>query len=274
MSRREFVRSAGLAGLGALMVSFAPFQAPRAFVVSRHERSLPGLTRPLRLALLTDMHLGPWLGEDALARWVDATLHLEPDVILLGGDLVDRTYRGDLGELGRHLPRLVAPLGVYAVLGNHDHARFRRVEPLKELLADVGVRLLDNAAARVRDDLVLAGIDDLRVGRPDLAATLAQAARLRGEAGGAVALLSHNPDVIPELGGGVDLVLAGHTHGGQVRLPIVGPVVTSSRYGRRYAAGWVDDPMPAFVSRGLGVTSLPFRYDCPAEVVEITLLPA
>ncbi|HLV13438.1 MAG TPA: metallophosphoesterase [Trueperaceae bacterium] len=273
LTRREFVRSAGVAGLAAVMVSAAPFQPPRSFVVSRHERSLRGLDGPLRLALLTDLHLGPYLGEEELERWVAATLREEPDVVLLGGDLVDQRYRGDLSELARHLPRLAAPLGVYAVLGNHDHARFRRIDALTDMLAAAGVTLLANDAARLREDLVLAGIDDLRVGRPDLDATLAAARRSGAEDGGATALLSHNPDVIPEVPGDVDLVLAGHTHGGQVRLPLVGAVVTSSRYGRRYLSGWVEAPMPAFVSRGLGVTGLPFRYDCPAELAVITLLP-
>ncbi len=267
------MRSAGLAGLAALLLGAAPLEAPRAFVLSRHERRIAGLRRPLTLALLTDLHLGPYLGEGALARWVEATLRLEPDVVLLGGDIVDRAYGGDLAELARHLPRLAAPLGVYAVLGNHDHARYRRVEPLVDVLEGSGVRLLDNAAVRLRDDIVLAGIDDLRVGRPDLGAALAEGEGLRAGAGGALALLSHNPDVIPGARGAVDLVLAGHTHGGQVRLPLVGAVFTSSRYGRRYLSGWVDDGMPAFVSRGLGVTTLPFRYDCPAELVHLTLLP-
>ncbi|HEX7040074.1 MAG TPA: metallophosphoesterase [Trueperaceae bacterium] len=273
LSRREFVRSAGLAGLATLLVGVAPLQSPRAFVVTGQERRIAGLSRPLTAAFLTDLHLGPYLGEDALERWVEATLRLEPDLVLLGGDFVDRTYRGDLAELARHLPRLTAPLGVFAVLGNHDHTRYRRVEPLAAVLAGAGVTLLDNAAARVREDFVLAGIDDLRVGRPDLGAALADAERLRDGSGGALALLSHNPDVIPEVRGGVDLLLAGHTHGGQVRLPFVGAVVTSSRYGRRYLSGWVDDGMPAFVSRGLGVTTLPIRYDCPAELVHLTLLP-
>lgn len=274
MTRREFVRSAGVAGLATLVAAAAPYQPPRSFVVSREERRIPGITRPLRLVFLTDLHLGPYLGERELQRWVDATLRLEPDAVLLGGDLVDRNYRGDLAELAAHLPRLSAPLGVYAVLGNHDHARFPRLTPMLELLETSGVELLVNSAVRVRDDLVLTGLDDFRVGRPDMAAALASAAHLRGGGGGAVTLLSHNPDVIPELPGGVDLVLSGHTHGGQVRLPFLGPVITSSAYGRRYASGWVDDPMPAYVSRGLGVTSLPFRYDCPAELTHLTLLPA
>src|SRR5690606_12654843 len=177
-SRREFVRSAGLAGLATRLVGVAPLQSPRAFVVTGQERRIAGLSRPLTAAFLTDLHLGPYLGEDALERWVEATLRLEPDLVLLGGDFVDRTYRGDLAELARHLPRLTAPLGVFAVLGNHDHTRYRRVEPLAAVLAGAGVTLLDNAAARVREDFVLAGIDDLRVGRPDLGAALADAEHL------------------------------------------------------------------------------------------------
>ena len=200
LTRREFVRSAGVAGLAAVMVSAAPFQPPRSFVVSRHERSLRGLDGPLRLALLTDLLRAgvatitaasrgrarpPYLGEEELERWVAATLREEPDVVLLGGDLVDQRYRGDLSELARHLPRLAAPLGVYAVLGNHDHARFRRIDALTDMLAAAGVTLLANDAARLREDLVLAGIDDLRVGRPDLDATLAAARRSGGSARGA-----------------------------------------------------------------------------------------
>jgi predicted MPP superfamily phosphohydrolase len=131
-----------------------------------------------------------------------------------------------------------------------------------------------NESVALRDDLTLAGLDDFRVGRPELDAALA------GPAGGdgvATVFLSHNPDVIPELptdGGGIDLLLAGHTHGGQVRLPGIGPLVTSSAYGARYASGWVPAPMPAFVSRGLGVTALPFRFACPAEIVVLDLVPA
>lgn len=274
VSRRDFVRSAGIAGLGAVLVSAASLQPPRLFGVSRHERPLRGLKRPLTLALLTDLHLGPFLGEDDLDRWAAATQRLGADLVLLGGDIVDRRYRGDLAELARHLPRLAAPLGVLAVLGNHDHSRFRRTDPLRATLEAAGVRLLDNAAARVRDDLVIAGIDDLRVGSPDLPAALGNAERLRAADGSALLLLSHNPDVVPEVPADVDLVLAGHTHGGQVRLPLLGPVVTSSVYGRRYAGGWVEGDVAVFVSRGLGVTTVPFRYDCPAELALIRLIPA
>lgn len=274
ISRREFVRTAGLAGLGAVAVGVMAVESPHTFEVNVHSRAVRGLTAGLRVALLTDFHLGPNLGPSDLARWVAASNAVRPDLVCLVGDIVDQAYRGDLSELKEMLPDLTAPLGVYAVPGNHDRTRYRRFDVFGEALQEARVSLLMNESVAVRDDVYVAGLDDFRVGRPDLNATLA------GPAGGdsvATLFLSHNPDVIPELpeveNSGVDLLLAGHTHGGQIRLPGIGPLVTSSAYGARYAAGWVPAPMPAFVSRGLGVTSLPFRFACPAEVVVLDLVP-
>lgn len=277
ISRRDFVRSAGAIGVATVLLTASGLQPPRLYQVTEHARAVRGLARRVRVAFLTDLHLGPFLGADDLGRWVDSTLDLSPDLIVIGGDIVDSRYRGDLRVLVDLVSRLEAPLGVYAVLGNHDHSRFRRIEQLLEALGAAGVRTLVNDSVTARDDLVLSGLDDLRVGRPDIAAALGSAAALGATgAEGAPALLfvSHNPDVIPELPRAPDLLLAGHTHGGQVRLPLIGAVATSSRYGRRYLEGWVDAPMPAFVSRGLGVTGVPFRYDCPAELAYLVLEPA
>lgn len=260
-----------------MLLTASGLHPPRLYQVTEHARAVRGLTRRVRVAFLTDLHLGPFLDADDLGRWVDSTLDLGPDLIVIGGDIVDSRYRGDLGVLVDWLSRLTAPLGVHAVLGNHDHSRFRRIDPLLEALGAAGVSTLVNESVRVREDLVLSGLDDLRVGRPDLDTTFGSAAELGatgGEGTPAHLFLSHNPDVIPELPRAPDLLLAGHTHGGQVRLPLIGAVATSSRYGRRYLEGWVDAPMPAFVSRGLGVTGVPFRYDCPAELASLVLEPA
>jgi predicted MPP superfamily phosphohydrolase len=275
ISRRDFVRTAGLAGLGAVAVGVMAVESPHQFEVNVHSRAVRGLTAGVRVALLTDFHLGPNLGATDLGRWVRASNAVRPDLVCIVGDIVDQAYRGDLSELTELLPELSAPLGVYAVAGNHDRTRFRRFDVFREALHAARVPLLMNESVALRDDLYLAGLDDFRVGRPDLDAAL------EGPAGGedvATVFLSHNPDVIPELptadGSAIDLLLAGHTHGGQVRLPGIGPLVTSSAYGARYASGWVPAPMPAFVSRGLGVTTLPFRFACPAEVVVLDLVPA
>lgn len=206
-----------------------------------------------------------------LRGWVEATNALGADLILLGGDLVDQFYGGELEGVPELLATLKSRLGTYAVLGNHDRTRYRNLQPLKDAYEEAGVRLLINEGVSVRDDLYLAGIDDWRTGYPEPGRALAGAPT---GSGAARLLLTHNPDAIPDLPAGLDLVLAGHTHGGQVRLPVVGPLATSSEYGRRFVEGWVEAPMPAFVSRGLGVTLLPFRLLCPAELVLLSLSPA
>ena len=240
------------------------------FQVERIEAPMPGLREPLRLAYLTDLHYGPFIGRGSLAAWIDATLALAPDAVLLGGDLVDVMQRGPLDALLEQLVRLRAPLGVWGVWGNHDRNRLRGdLEAFERALGDAGVRMLRNRGAYLREDLYLAGLDDLRTGRPDLAATLAER-----PADVPCMLLSHNPDVLPSVPDTVALTLCGHTHGGQVQLPFIGPVVTSSRYGRRFASGWVRGPALGYVSRGLGVSQLPVRFDCPAELTHATLLPA
>lgn len=274
LSRRDFLKTAGLAGLGAVAVGVAAVNtATHAFEVNRHAKRVRGLRSPVSIALLSDFHLGPFLGAGDLERWVSASNELEPDLVVIAGDIVDRRYGGDLSEL-TDLARLRARLGVYAVLGNHDRTRYRHLAPLATALKEAGAELLLNSGAWLRDDLYLAGLDDLRVGVADVPAALAGAAATGSAGDGARLLVSHNPDVIPELPAGVDLVMSGHTHGGQVVLPFVGPLVTSSRYGARFAQGWVAAPMPAFVSRGLGVSNLPLRVNCPAEIALLELSPA
>lgn len=241
------------------------------FGVSHHERAIAGLKQPLRLAMLTDFHLGPFIGEQQLARWVAATNELEPDVIVIVGDVVDYRYRGNLSEVRELLPALRSPLGTFVVPGNHDYFRYSRLRHLRAALDDAGARLMINEGVALRDDVYLAGVDDLLKGHPDADRALHGSPR---DGSAARILLSHNPDVIPGLPSGVDLVLAGHTHGGQICIPGYGAVYTSSKYGRRFASGWVRARIPAFVSRGLGVTAVPFRLACPPEVVALDLKPA
>lgn len=288
LSRREFLRTGLMAGVGALAVGMLSLRTPHQFEVTRLVRTVRGLRRPLKLAFLTDLHLGPYLDATDLEAWIAASNEERPDLVLLGGDIVDQRYRGDLGELRALLPTLAAPLGVYAVPGNHDRTRYRDLRRFESALNDGGVELLVNRGVQPREDLFLAGLDDLRVGSPEVAPALAaapgggrplNAGAPAPEERAATLLLSHNPDVIAELplatsSPAVDLLLAGHTHGGQIRVPGIGPLVTSSRYGARYAAGWVPAPYPAFVSRGLGVTALPIRFACPAELVIFELLPS
>jgi len=226
---------------------------------------LPAAFDGTRVLLMTDIHAGPFLHPAALAHAFARLMDLGPDLILLGGDLTT----GSVEEFEPFMAAfrgLRAPLGVHGVLGNHDYYSGRAGD-LLPLLEACGITLLTNRGVtltRKGEHLALAGIDDLHWGRPDLPAALGPGAPPH-------LLLSHNPDIFFDAAWrGVDLVLAGHTHGGQIRLPGLPPVVKMSRYaldqGRyRSAASHL------VVSRGMGVTGVPLRWACAPEAVEVTL---
>jgi len=270
VDRRRFLTyAAAVAATGATGWSAAQVSGTYHFDVVRVRAGLTGLREPLRIAWLTDLHHGQYVRTASVRAWVDAALAEAPDVVLLGGDLVDQRPGADADEaLVAELARLQAPLGVLAVWGNHDRSRFRRIDGFAAALRDAGIDLLVNRGVAVRDDLHVAGLDDFRIGRPDLEATLAGR-----PATGATLLLSHNPDVLPSVPLDVGLTLSGHTHGGQVVLPGVGALYTSSQYGVHPAGQEADGPARGYVSRGLGVSSLPVRINCPAELTVLDLAP-
>jgi uncharacterized protein len=247
---------------------------PRRLVVREHALPLQGWSgRPLRMAVLSDLHVGsPANGRSRLARVVGTVNAQRPDVVVLLGDYV---IQGVLGgrfvapeEIAVELSRLSAPKGVYAVLGNHDW--WLDGERVRRALDGAGVRVLENDAAAVEHGgrrLWIAGLADLWTRKIDLAATLSAI-----PPGEPVVLAMHHPDLFPELPASVTLTLAGHTHGGQVRLPFFGPPVVPSRYGQRYAAGLVvEGGRTMFVTSGVGTSILPVRAGVPPEIVILTL---
>ncbi|KEF33947.1 metallophosphoesterase [Deinococcus sp. RL] len=284
--RRRFLR--GLLGSTLALGTLGGVGVAQAydFGTVREEAALPGLRSPLRVAFLTDLHYGLYIFGRQVRGWVDTANAARPDLVLLGGDFLDVRPSADPAPLLTELARLRAPLGVYAVWGNHDYGSFgaydrgvlgqgvpgwaARREKVAAAFARAGITVLRNEGRAVRDDLWVGGVDDLWRGEPDVAAALAGA----GE-GQATLLLSHNPDVLPDLPRRVGLVLSGHTHGGQIRLPLLGAPVVPSKYGQRYAMGWVPGAhgTPGYVSRGLGVSGLPLRNLCPPEVTLLTLRP-
>lgn len=281
-ARRQFLRTLLLGGVGVGLLGGSGIAQSYGLEVTRHQRSLPGLRRSLTVAFLTDMHYGPFIHLGRLRQWVEAANTLRPDLMLLGGDQLDTALKEVPSEVVQVLGRLQAPLGVYGVWGNHDYSSFgqeqpqdqrpewqRRREEIRQAFQESGVHLLRNQGLALRDDFFLAGIDDLIRGQPDIPAALEGAGQL------ATLLVSHNPDVLPALPSGIGLTLCGHTHGGQVRFPFIGAPVVPSRYGQRYAMGWVADAHgnPAYVSRGLGLTGVPVRNLCTPEITFLTLTP-
>jgi hypothetical protein len=255
---------------------------PHRLVVTR--RTFPVCDLPpeldgLRIVQLTDIHHGPWTTIGRVRRIVELTNSLQPDLVALTGDYIQR-HKDYAAPVAASLAGLRAKVGIVGVLGNHD---WWLDGPLcTRELTRAGVRMIDNDRvfvtpsraldARGAAGLCIAGVGDLmtHVQHYDraLAGVAPDVPRL---------LLSHNPDVAEERafvtsGHRVDLMLSGHTHGGQIAFPGIGPLVTMSRYGRKYARGLVNSPVcPVYVSRGLGMAMLPLRLGSTPEIAVIEL---
>jgi len=245
-------------------------------LVVRHVRveppGWPEAWNGLRIAALADIHAGsPHVDAAKLGELVDVVNSEQPDLVVLLGDYVIR------GVLGGHfippevtaekLAGLKARLGVVAVLGNHDW--WYDGNRVSRALNTAGIRVLENSAVRFEaqgQGLWIAGLADPWTRTPQIDRTLERIPQ-----GEAVIMLSHNPDVFPDIPTRVGLTLAGHTHGGQVVLPVLGRLVVPSRFGQRYAAGLIEeDGHDLFVSSGIGTSILPVRIGAPPEVSVLT----
>ncbi len=271
IDRRGFLRRAlaGIMAAGAAALTASGVRQAFDLEIERISARSEHLTQTLRVAFASDLHVGPYANAERVEHWVGAILTTHPDVIVLGGDIVDQRAPHDLRPVFAALAELRAPAGVFAVLGNHEYLRFTRPQRFLDDLHGIGITPLVNEGRTLPGGLFLAGVDDYRHGRPDLARSLA-ARPARAPA----LLVSHNPDLLPSVPHTVDLTLCGHTHGGQLRLPAFGPLFTSSAYGTRFVSGWIDAPARGYVSRGLGVGKVPIRWNCPPELTLLTLLPA
>ncbi len=251
------------------------FWRRKRLVVERRDVALEGLARSFdgyRIAFLTDLHYSAVVPAWWISRAVAAALALDPDVILLGGDYLSHSDRYAKG-LASLLRPLSARDGVYCVLGNHDH--YVGVDVVRRALREAGaVELLNRAVVveRVGGRLAIGGVGDLCFDVVDGALALAGV-----EPGVPRIVLSHDPDVFAYWPPAVrcDLMLSGHTHGGQARLPFLGPPYVPSQFGFRYLAGPIrDGRRQLYVSRGIGVITAPIRWGCPAELTLLVLHPS
>jgi len=257
----------------ALFAGWCFHQARQAPVVRRATVELaawPAGAPAMRVVLLSDIHIGS-LAMDAarLSRIVEQVNALRPDVVLLAGDFI----AGHDGGLARRwapalvgpLSRLEAPLGKVAVLGNHDY--WTGAGPVRAAFAAAGVDVLDNDARRY-GTLTVVGIDD-RFTRHDRIDQAMQRARTLP---GPRLVLSHDPDIVPDLPADAPLVAAGHMHCGQLVLPLVGPPRVPSDYGRRYLCGVIREGGRAtIVTGGLGTSAVPLRFRAPPDLWLLTL---
>ncbi len=274
--RRIFSLLGGVLALVFTVGGVAFWYGPTRLVVRREVIPLfethKGLTG-LRIALLADFHTGsPFHGRARLRDIVERTNAESPDLVLLGGDFVITNVLG--GEfvppeaVANELGQLKAPLGVVAVLGNHDG--WLDADRVSRALTGAGIVVLrDSAVTLHHGELAfsVAGVSDLWTDAHNIDRALASAVS-------PTIVLMHNPDLFPRIPRRVPLVLAGHTHGGQVRFPVVGAPIVPSQFGQRYAAGRVEeDGHVLFVTTGLGTSILPVRLMVPPEIALLTLSP-
>lgn len=236
--------------------------------------ALPAGSRPVTIALLSDIHVaGPDMPPERLARIVAQVNALKPDLVAIAGDLVSEKRTAShiytAAEVIAPLGRLSAPLGVVLVPGNHDHW-FGWDKLAAELARYRHITVLRNAALTA-GPLVIGGVDDDFTGQADLSATVADMAGRKG----VPVVLSHSPDIFPNVPVQVPLILAGHTHCGQIAWPWGGAPATMSDYGDLYACGVVRQHGKVLVtSAGLGTSLLPLRLFTHPEVWLIEIRPA
>ncbi len=279
LTRRRFLlRTFGTAlGISAAGAFYGFVLEPGWILTSRVKIRIPGLSPALagkRIVHLTDFHLGP-VSPAYVRKCVDRALELEPDLIALTGDYITRHGRNAAREAATILGRLKAPLGVYAVSGNHDFGVYRsgsrpRDPLVMALLEEEGITLLDNRAIPFARDGIrtwLVGLGDLWAGECRVTETMgdlpAEDTRI---------VLNHNPDAVFDIAAkGADLVLSGHTHGGQVDLPVFGPPLLPVS-NRQYYSGLyqVDGRTRLYVSNGLGYL-IRVRFNARPEIVMVEL---
>lgn len=285
LSRRAFLRLGALGVLGVL--------AGKGFINSRNinlARQDVRLTRlpesydGLTIGQITDIHAGPLATREMIRSGVDLLMNEKPDIVALTGDFVSgatkflwTTYGGfkdhHMQFCMKELSRLKAPLGVYAVLGNHDFWTGPAVAArVIKGLENIGVRVLRNESLPLKGDqaVYLAGVDDYWEKSYNLMNAMKEMPNESFKI-----LLSHNPDVNEDIDARdlkVDLIISGHTHGGQVVLPLIGAPFLPSAFGQKYRAGLVEDQGRfTYISTGLGLFFVPIRLNCPPEVNLLTL---
>jgi predicted MPP superfamily phosphohydrolase len=275
LTRRTFLKLgavgtvASIAGLG-----YSRFIEPERLSLERVTIQIPRLPpafEGFRIAVLSDFHLQPFTTLPHIEDAVAMTNELRPDLAVLLGDFVDATADA-IHDLAPALARLNARMGVYSVLGNHDHWKGPKI--VRTALERAGILVLENSGvmlAEAGENLYLAGLESAWCGKPDLDTALA--GHREGKPGTPSILLIHEPDFADTAAtdGRIALQISGHSHGGQVRLPLLGALQLPS-WGRRYDHGLYQvRDMYLYTNRGIGVSDVPVRFNCPPEVTEITL---
>jgi hypothetical protein len=277
LSRRSFLKLAaastsGLVLMGSAGLAYAHEIEPDWVDITRLSLRLPRLPRTfhgLRLVQISDIHLGGWMTGERLAPLIELVNQQEADVIAITGDFVSNAPAYYEHDLRTNLSALKAREMVVAVLGNHDH--WNDPDKVEKILTQSNVLNLKNTTTTLRQNgalLHLAGVDSYMEGKARLDIVTKQTPK-----GSAAILLAHEPDFadISSVTGRFDLQISGHSHGGQIVLPLIGAPFLP-RYARKYVRGlYTVNGMLHYTNRGLGMVHIHLRLNCRPEITVFTL---
>jgi predicted MPP superfamily phosphohydrolase len=276
VTKRQFIRAAvglgvagGFSGVAAVQYAFN-WEPDHVVAETRTIRvtSLPSAFDGLKIALLSDFHLYPFTTKETIQKAIGIANEFQPDIALLAGDFVYGSA-DSIFDLRPVLTELNPKKGIFAVMGNHDHRQ--GVVEIAGALSRGGIEVLNNRGVTIQigaDSIYLAGIDSASQGNPMPAAAFENRKRDQTSI-----VLVHEPDIIDELVHEVpvDLQLSGHSHGGQVRLPLLGALMLPD-WGQIYSLGLYQvGRAQIYTTRGVGKIGVPIRVNCPPEVTCITL---
>lgn len=219
----------------------------------------------LKVVFISDLHIKTF-EKIRLKRIINTINEQNADFILLGGDYVSGHKKGQsmpVKQIAKELALLKSKNGTFAVIGNHDGWQGKE-EVIKEFKTS-GINVLLNNNMNM-SNVCIAGVDDLQTGNPDIKKALQNCKK-------PILLLTHTPDIFPDIPQNVNLTLAGHLHAGQIRIPFFGAMILPSKYGKRYEKGLIiENNKKLFVTSGLGTSILPLRFNCRPEIVVIDFL--
>lgn len=264
----------GLLGIGFIILGY--WNATRDPIVRRASITVadwPADTTPFRVLLISDIHVaGPDMPPARLTKIIGKLNALKPDMVAIAGDLIsDKRLATSLytpRQIADVLAQLKSPQGTIVALGNHDN--WVDAPAFTRELSAKGITVLENQAVR-RGPFIVGGMGDHYSKHDDIDGTFAAMDALDA---GTQIVLTHSPDIIPQMPRKVSAVLAGHTHCGQIALPFYGPIITMSDYGDRFGCGDITDQgQRIFVGAGLGTSGIWLRYSAPPDVWMITFRP-
>jgi predicted MPP superfamily phosphohydrolase len=258
-------------------LGYKDFGEPNGFAVETVQirlKRLPRVFSGFRIAQISDIHIGGWITPDRLQQVAELVAAEKPDILVVTGDFLkgrsfSETEKQGISDLIEILSPLAASIPTFAVLGNHDY--WTNPDAIREMLRQCGITDLTNAVhtvTRQQEKFYLCGVDDIRHGDVRLDEVIAQL-----EENSAAILLVHEPDFADESAatGKFDLQISGHTHGGQIVIPFLGPPVLPPS-GRKYPSGlYKVGNMLQYTNRGVGTDTVSVRINCPPEITVFVL---